>query len=174
MKLTEHFTLDELTRSTTAQRLGVANTPPQELLPRLVRTAEMLERIRSTVGVPIVVTSGYRCERVERELTYSAYLARCRRQGIPVNDETWRDYFETKDHPRGHAADILAPRFGTPTEVARLLAPLVSVLDIGQLILEGVKGKQWVHVSTHTPEKAINRVITITDAGTVPGIVGLS
>lgn len=152
MKLTEHFTLEELTRSTTAQRLGIDNTPPQELLPRLVRTAEMLERIRSTVGVPIIVTSGYRCPEVNRA----------------VGGRT------SSDHTQGHAADIVAPRFGSPTEVARLLAPLVSVLSIGQLILEGVKGKQWVHVSTHTPEKAVNRVITITDAGTVPGIVGLS
>lgn len=152
MKLTEHFTLDELTRSTAAQRLGVANTPPQELLPRLVRTAELLERIRSTVGVPVVVTSGYRCDVVNRA----------------VGGRT------SSDHTQGHAADILAPGFGSPTELARLLAPLVSVLGIGQLILEGVKGKQWVHVSTHTPEKAINRVLTITDAGTVPGIVGLA
>lgn len=152
MKLTEHFTLEELTRSTTAQRLGIDNTPPQELLPRLVRTAEMLERIRSTVGVPVVVTSGYRCPQVNRA----------------VGGRT------SSDHTQGHAADIVAPGFGTPTEVARLLAPLVSVLGIGQLILEGVKCKQWVHVSTHTPEKPINRVITITDAGTVPGIVELS
>jgi len=152
MKLTEHFTLEELTRSATAQRLGLDNTPPQELLPRLVRTAEMLERIRSTVGVPVVVTSGYRCPEVNRAVGSRS----------------------SSDHTQGHAADIVVPQFGTPTEVARLLAPLVSVLGIGQLILEGVKGKQWVHVSTHTPEKPINRVITITDAGTVPGIVGLA
>ena len=50
-------------------------------------------------------------------------------------------------------------------KVIFFLAPLVSVLGIGQIILEGVKGKQWVHVSTRSPEKAINRVITITDAG---------
>jgi zinc D-Ala-D-Ala carboxypeptidase len=80
----------------------------------------------------------------------------------------------TSDHPQGHAADFVAPGFGTPTEVARLLAPMVSVLGIGQIILEGVKGKQWVHVSTHEPENAINRIITITDAGVVPGIVNLA
>ena len=51
-----------------------------------------------------------------------------------------------------------------------LLAPLVSTLGIGQLILEGVKGKQWVHVSTRTPEKFANRIITITDAGARVGI----
>ena len=47
---------------------------------------------------------------------------------------------------------------------------LVSVLGIGQLILEGIKGKQWVHVSTRVPSKASNRVITITDKGAQLGI----
>ena len=64
MQLTQHFTLAELTKSTTAQRLRLDNTPPPELMPRLVRTAEMLERIRSTLGVPVVVTSGYRSRAV--------------------------------------------------------------------------------------------------------------
>lgn len=152
MKLTEHFTLDELTRSAKAQAKGIDNTPPQELVPRLMLVAEMLERIRSTVNCPVTVTSGYRCPELNRAVG-----------GVT-----------SSDHTQGHAADFVAPGFGSPTEVARLLAPLVSVLSIGQLILEGVKGKQWVHVSTHTPERAVNRVITITDAGTVPGIVGLS
>lgn len=152
MKLTEHFTLEELTRSSVASARGIDNTPPQEIVPRLVLVAEMLERIRSTLAVPIVVTSGYRCPELN----------------TAVGSRT------TSDHPQGHAADILAPGFGTPTEVARLLAPLADTLSIGQIILEGVGGKQWVHVSTHTPDRAINRVITVTDAGTVPGIVGLA
>jgi len=152
MKLSPHFTLAELTRSATAQRLGIDNTPPPELLPRLVRTAEMLERVRSTVGCPVIITSGYRCPALN----------------AAVGSRT------SSDHTQGHAADILAPMRGHPTEVARLLAPLVSVLGIGQIILEGVGGKQWVHLSTHEPERAINRILTITDAGTVPGIVGLA
>ena len=55
-QLTQHFTLAELTASGTAQRLGLDNTPPPEVLPALTNTAEMLERIRSTLGVPVVVT----------------------------------------------------------------------------------------------------------------------
>lgn len=152
MKLSPHFTLEELTRSSVATARGIDNTAPPEIVPRLVLVAEMLERIRSTLGVPIIVTSGYRCPALN----------------VAVGSRT------TSDHPQGHAADILAPGFGTPTEVARLLAPLADTLSIGQIILEGVGGKQWVHVSTHTPERAINRVITVTDAGTVPGIVGLA
>jgi hypothetical protein len=152
MKLTEHFTLAELTASNKATQLGIDNAPPPEIVPRLVMVAEMLERIRSTLNAPIVVTSGYRCERLNMAVGGSS----------------------TSDHPRGHAADIVSPRYGTATEVAKALAPLVSVLGIGQIILEGVRGKQWVHVSTRTPEKAVNRVITITDAGVQAGIVDLA
>jgi hypothetical protein len=152
MRLSPHFTLAELTASATAAARCIDNTPPAELLPRLIMLAEMLERIRSVVGQPIVVSSGYRCAELN----------------ALVGGAT------TSDHPQGHAADITAPAFGSATELARLLAPLVSTLSIGQIILEGVKGKQWVHVSTREPKRSINRVITITDAGVMPGIVGLA
>ena len=152
MQLTQHFTLAELTASTTAQRLRLDNTPPPELVPRLVRTAEMLERIRATLGVPVIVTSGYRAPAVNRAVG-----------GVT-----------SSDHMQGHAADIVAPGYGTATQIARTLAPLVSTLGIGQLALEGVKGKQWVHVSTRVPDKPANRVITITDKGTQLGIQELA
>lgn len=151
-QLTRHFTLAELTASNKAASLRIDNTPPPELIPRLILLAEMLERIRSVLGSPVVVTSGYRCEQLN----------------LAVGGAS------TSDHPQGHAADIIAPNFGSATEVAKVLAPLVATLGIGQIILEGVRGKQWVHVSTHVPERAINRVLTITDAGVVPGIVGLA
>ena len=152
MKLSPHFTLEELTASSKARELGINNTPPPELMPRLVLVAEMLERIRSTLGVPVIVTSGYRCEALN----------------VKVGGAT------TSDHPQGHAADFIAPSYGTASDVATLLAPLVSVLGIGQIILEGVRGKQWVHVSTRQPEKAINRILTITDKGKSVGIVRLA
>lgn len=148
MQLTPHFSLPELTSSSTAQRLRLDNTPPPELVPRLVRTAEMLERIRATLNAPIIVTSGYRSSAVN----------------AAVGGVT------SSDHAQGHAADIVAPRYGTPTQIARALAPLIETLGIGQLILEGVKGKQWIHVSTRVPPKNSNRVITITDKGAQLGI----
>ena len=152
MLLSKHFTLAELTASNTAKRLGLDNTPAPELLPRLIMLAEMLERIRAKVGFPIILTSGYRAPPVNRAVG-----------GVT-----------SSDHTQGHAGDIIAPQFGTPEELARLLAPQVSDLGIGQLILEGIKGKRWVHVSTHSPERAVNRVLTITDAGIAVGIVSLA
>jgi zinc D-Ala-D-Ala carboxypeptidase len=112
----------------------------------------MLERVRSTLGVPVIVTSGYRSPPVNRAVG-----------GVT-----------SSDHTQGHAADIIAPSYGSATRVAQLLAPLVSVLGIGQIILEGVRGKQWVHLSTHAPERAVNRILTITDAGIAVGIKDLS
>ena len=138
MNLSPHFTLAELEKSNKAIQLGLDNTSPAELLPRLIRLAEMLERIRSTLNVPITVTSGYRG----------------RQLNTAVGGVT------SSDHSQGHAADIVAPGFGTPFEVATLLAPLVTVLGIGQLLLEHVGNKSWVHLSTRTPQNPSNRVVT--------------
>ena len=148
MQLTQHFTLAELTKSSTAERLGLDNTPPPEVLPALTSTAEMLERIRSTLGVPVTVTSGYRAWAVNKVVG-----------GVT-----------TSDHAQGRAADIVAPRYGTPLQIARALAPLVDVLGIGQLIYERFGSTSWVHVSTRVPDKRVNRVITITSAGTQLGV----
>ena len=148
MKLSPHFTLAEMTASAKARSLGLDNLPPPELMPRLVLLAEMLERIRSTLNVPITVTSGYRSPPVNRAVG-----------GVT-----------SSDHTQGHAADFVAPGFGTPEQIARSLAPLVDLLGIGQLIYEHIGGKAWVHVSTRTPEKPANRVITITAKGAALGI----
>ena len=147
-QLTQHFSLAELTASSTAQRLRLDNTPTPKALANLLYTAEMLERIRTELGVPVIITSGYRCQRLN----------------MAVGGVT------SSDHTTGQAADIVAPRYGTPEQVARMLAPLVSTIGIGQLILEGIKGKQWVHVSTRPASQPQNRVLTITDAGARAGI----
>jgi len=146
--MTPHFTLAELTRSAKAASLRINNTPDAAALARLQTLAELLERIRAQLGVPITITSAYRC----RELNAA------------VGGRT------SSDHMQGEAADFVAPAFGTPYDICRALAPHVSTLGIGQLILESVGGKSWVHVSTRQPIKSVNRVITITDAGTEAGI----
>ncbi len=146
--MTPHFTLAEMIASATGARLKIDNTPRPEHLDKLTLTAELLERVRTLLGCPVIVTSGYRCMALN----------------IAVGGVT------SSDHARGQAADIIAPGFGTPYQIAKRLAPLVSNLGIGQLILEGIAGKQWVHISTRMADKPANRVITITDAGAQLGI----
>lgn len=150
MRLSPNFALSEFTASTTAQARRIDNTLPGQLLPAAIETAAMLERIRAHLGgAAITISSGYRSDALNRAVG-----------GV-----------QGSDHTRAQAADILAPAYGPPLRVAQALAAAVDALGIGQIILERVGGKQWVHVSTAVPAKPINRVITITDAGAVPGIV---
>ena len=58
----QHFTIQELTASATAERLAIDNTLPraaQRMLTILVE--QLLDPIRRRYGAPIIVTSGYRC-----------------------------------------------------------------------------------------------------------------
>lgn len=157
--MTPHFTLAEFVRSDTAAARHIDNTLPRELVANALATLQMLERIRAWLcqaaghEVPITITSGYRSPALNQAI---GSLGR-------------------SDHPRAMAADWVAPTLGTPTELAAMLAPQVGVLGIGQLILEypdrgGTRA--WVHTSTAMPMRPVNRIITITDAGVLPGIVG--
>ena len=145
--LTANFTLGELTRSTTAQRMGLDNTPPTSVQWQLAKTAVMLQRIRDAIGRPVTVTSAYRSPEVNKA----------------VGGRT------SSDHCKGMAADIVVPGM-TAHALAKAIEPRMGEFGIGQLILEGIKGKQWVHVSTDPTDKPINRVLTITDSGARAGI----
>lgn len=149
MKLSEHFTLAELVRSTTADRLGLDNTPTADALQQLQRTAQMLERVRTYLGgKPVLINSGYRNRAVN----------------AAVGGVT------TSDHAKGMAADIRVPSYGSAYEVAKALASHLAELGIGQVIYESVNGSQWVHVSTRVPERAVNRVITVHGNQTMVGV----
>ncbi len=119
MNLTVNFTLEDLTYSATAERLGLDNTPTAAVLANLRLVAAVMERIRALVGgKPIVVHSGYRSAQVNQAVG-----------GV-----------ETSAHCRGLACDFVCPSFGTPIEVA--LAIFKSDIEYDQLILE----YGWVHV----------------------------
>src|SRR5881397_926842 len=63
MKLSQHFSLEELTASETAARQGIDNTPDTQALTNLIRLAETLERVRRSLdGHAMTITSGYRSE----------------------------------------------------------------------------------------------------------------
>lgn len=143
--MTPHFSLEEFTASDTAARLGIDNDLPDELREAAHQTLEMMERIRFHIDAPISITSGYRCEALNRAVGSKP----------------------GSDHTMAFAVDFKAPKAGTPFAIAASLAPVFKIIGIGQLILEF---GTWVHVSTRIPDKVINRIITIDKTGTRAGI----
>lgn len=128
--LSPHFTLEELTHSELALRLGVDNTPPPAIVERLRRTAESMEQVRALLGCRIFVSSGFRSERVNVLVG-----------GSP-----------TSQHCKGEAVDFTAPAFGTPRAICQEL--VAGGIDFDQLIYEGA----WVHVS-FVGDRAPRRVV---------------
>jgi hypothetical protein len=61
MKLSENFTLSEMTKSQTAIRKNIDNTPTDEHIENLKYVADnLLQPIRDHFGKPVTVSSGYR------------------------------------------------------------------------------------------------------------------
>lgn len=63
----KYFSLGEMTRSDTARRLGIDNTPPDDIKNNLTLFIEkVLDPIREDWGSPIIVSSGYRCPELNK------------------------------------------------------------------------------------------------------------
>lgn len=119
----KHFTLEELTRSSTARQYGFDNTPGPAQVRRLESLARrLLEPLRQRVG-PLAVLSGFRgCQ-----LNWYVSTSRASR------------------HCRGEAADVRSPRAG-------LLAAAAVVhedLEYHELIIEHPP-HGWLHLSLNT------------------------
>ena len=85
MKLSENFSLSEFERSMMAERLGIDNAIPNEAQLNL-RTlcVKVLQPLRELYGKPLRISSGYRCEALNKAVG-----------GVP-----------TSQHRLGEAADV--------------------------------------------------------------------
>ena len=63
----KYFTINELTKSSTASRLHINNTPSQEVKDNLNKLIDnVLDPLRELYGKPIIVNSGYRCLKLNK------------------------------------------------------------------------------------------------------------
>lgn len=83
--LSKHFTLDEMTKSATATRLGIQNVPTAEHLENLRDLVEyVLEPLRIHYGRPIIVTSGYRCPSLNKAVGGAAKSQHATGQAVDI------------------------------------------------------------------------------------------
>ena len=85
MRLSKNFTLQELTASNTALRLGIDNTPTKEGIIKLrLLAANLLQPIRNDLGSSIRITSGYRSPALSEAISGSsgANSQHCRYEAV--------------------------------------------------------------------------------------------
>ena len=122
MQLTPHFSLEELTRSSTAERCRIDNTPPVEVVENLRALCQaVLEPARIAFGAPIYVSSGYRCAALNKAVG-----------GKP-----------TSQHLRGEAADLQVKGL----QNLRSLYKIIDRLPHDQLLYESNGTTKWLHIS---------------------------
>lgn len=120
MKLSPHFSLEELIHSDTAVRLDIDNTPDEKIINNLTFLAGKLEDVRKLLGNPMLVSSGYR--------------------SLPLNR-----HLGSKDssmHTQGLAVDFASWSFGAPRAIVEAIVD--SDIEYDQVILEF---DRWVHLS---------------------------
>jgi len=118
MKLSEHFTYEELVQSDTALRTGIKNIPTPNNIGNMKLLADGLEQVRSLLGSPLFITSGYRSPTLNRFIGGSANSAHC----------------------LGYAADFKCKDMKPVDIVAKIKD---SGIKYDQLICEGT----WTHIS---------------------------
>ncbi len=65
--LSDNFTLQEMLNSPTANQKGITEqyTPPHEIISNLTTLCrQLLEPLRAKINKPVIITSGYRCPRL--------------------------------------------------------------------------------------------------------------
>lgn len=118
----KYFTIAELCKSETADRLGIDNRCKKEHVANMTALVDnVLDPLREAYGKPITVNSGFRCPALNKAVKGSA----------------------TSDHMTGRAADITG---GSPKENKRLFYLIQELgLPFDQVIDE--EHFSWVHVS---------------------------
>jgi hypothetical protein len=126
-QLSKHFSLKEMTKSGTAARLGLDNTPNEEQIENLKALCEnILEPLREYYeSRPIMVSSAYRSAPLSEAIGSSSRSQHC----------------------KGEAVDFEIPGFDNK----QVAAHIKNNFDFDQLISEyyeeGVADSGWIHVS---------------------------
>ena len=127
MNKPKYFTLQEFLDSSIARQKGISNNPSWEVIEHLNQLALFLDGLRSAWGSGIIVSSGFRCDKLNAAV------------GGVTNSV----------HKIGYAADI-QPANGKIEEFKRFVVNCLQGKAFDEAILER-KGKvEWVHIQLYS------------------------
>lgn len=143
-QLSDHFSLEEMVFSQTAARKGIDNIPTPGIVANLRVLCATLEEVRELLGVPLLISSGYRSPALNKAVGGAKGSA----------------------HMLGLAADFTAPAFGTVLQVAKKIAASGIVYD--QVIHEFTS---WVHLGLSKDPPRKQNLSIFTGTGYLPGLI---
>ena len=118
----DFFSLEEFTRSSTAKRLKIDNTPSDEVIRNIQYGVQMvLDPLRRILQAPIIITSGYRCATLNKAV------------GGVTN--SW--------HTKGNAADL---RIKNEEEAKAIFQILKTLPSVDTVLFEHSSASIWMHV----------------------------
>lgn len=118
----EFFSLEEFTRSSTAKRLKIDNTPSDEVIRNIEYGVQrVLDPLRRILQAPIIITSGYRCAELNKAVG-----------GV---SNSW--------HTKGNAADI---RVKDEEEAKAIFQVLKTLPSVDTVLFEHSAHSIWMHV----------------------------
>jgi len=128
MKLSNYVSLAEVTKSDTAKRKGIDNTPTPEHLENLKTICtDVFDKVREHFGVPIYISSGYRSAALNKAIGGS----------------------KNSDHNLGRALDLDQDNRGNGITNMEVFEFIKDNLEFDQLIGEFQRADgnfEWVHV----------------------------
>lgn len=140
MQISKHLSLAEVSRSETAKRRGINNTPSGEHLENFKILAEnVFEKVREHFGVPIHISSGYRSKELNKAIGGSV----------------------TSQHCSGEAIDIDMDGSAHGVTNAQVFNYIKDNLEFDQLIWEfgSDTNPDWVHVSYESTGKQRKQIL---------------
>lgn len=118
----DFFTLEEFTRSSTAKRLKIDNTPDDVVIRNIQYGVQMvLDPLRRILQTPIIITSGYRCAALNKAVG-----------GV---SNSW--------HTKGNAADL---RIKDEEEAKAIFQILKTLPSVDTVLFEHSSTAIWIHV----------------------------
>jgi hypothetical protein len=130
--LTPHFELREFTESATARSHGIANVPPFEAVENLKFLCVFtLEPLREALGMPLIITSGYRSKALNDRITHHS---------------------STSQHMNGEAADFYVgwngPKENAPSRRELLIKAFRQIITDDSIVFDQcIIYPSFIHVS---------------------------
>lgn len=142
--MTKHFSFEELTHTTHKELLEANRESAKAFMKQLKYIACTLEEIREVLGVPLVITSGFRNNALNKAVG-----------GSP-----------TSGHTRGLCADIIPQGVDVKEAYNIIIKNKSNCPSLKKCILEVVKGREWLHIETKTEANQPMQFFTTTNGKT--------